>query len=318
MEFDFANVADGPVNGPPAPRTDLGHNEESAVTPRFGLSYKTDSGNHFYVTAAKGFRPGGANAPLRNLACVPDLAEIGLSEVPLTYDSDSLWSYEVGTKLALVDNRLRLNASGFQIDWTDIINNVSLDCILSFTTNLGKARSRGWDIDVQYQPIESLLLSIALGDTNAEYTQSVYGVNPDGSPNTDVTLVTKGDALMGSSFRAYTSAQYSFKGVGGEPAYVRADYSHQGQNDRSVSENTGNVGVDEVWRDPSIDNLDLRLGQKFGGWELSLFVKNALNDTPVIGKGRTFTGGSVQGSSHLFTGFTTRPRTFGLSAMYRR
>jgi outer membrane receptor for ferric coprogen and ferric-rhodotorulic acid len=32
-------------------------------------------------------------------------------------DSESLWSYEIGAKTKLFDDRLRLNVAGYRIDW---------------------------------------------------------------------------------------------------------------------------------------------------------------------------------------------------------
>lgn len=314
MDFDFANLADGPVNGPPAPRTDRGENSESAVTPRFGLSYRSDSGNHYYATAAKGFRPGGANAPLRNPACLPDLAELGLSEVPTTYDSDSLWSYELGAKLSLAGGRARIDASGFVVDWDNIINNVSLDCILSFTTNLGQARSQGVDVDMQFQPTDNLLLQLALGYTDSHYTKTINPLLPNGSPNTAIELVGDGDALIGSAITGHAAIQYGFRGFGDEDGYARLDFSYQGENDDTALFNPRSVSYspNSLFRDPSYHQLDLRWGQNFGGWDVSLFVRNLTNEDPVLGKGRTFA------AAPLLTASTLRPRTFGVTAMYRR
>ena len=51
-----------------------------------------------YGTIAKGFRPGGAQAPVDPNFCASDLATLGLTASPRDYDSDSLWSYELGSK----------------------------------------------------------------------------------------------------------------------------------------------------------------------------------------------------------------------------
>jgi outer membrane receptor protein involved in Fe transport len=56
IDLDFVNLLDGPVNGPPIPRTEHGAAKNSAVTPKFGLSYKIEGGTLYYAGAAKGFR----------------------------------------------------------------------------------------------------------------------------------------------------------------------------------------------------------------------------------------------------------------------
>ncbi len=70
--------------------------------------------------------------------------QLSLSSGPTTYNSDSLWSYEVGAKNSLLDRRLQINTSAFYINWSNIQNNVYLpSCGFSFTANLGKVTSKG-------------------------------------------------------------------------------------------------------------------------------------------------------------------------------
>ena len=57
-----------------------------------------------YATAAKGYRVGGGNASYAgNPVCQIDLRTIGVADAPTTYKSDSVWSYEVGTKNKVLD-----------------------------------------------------------------------------------------------------------------------------------------------------------------------------------------------------------------------
>ena len=73
---------------------------EYPVTPKFGLSYQPNSGSLFYATAAKGYRVGGFNTPGIGLdpLCGTSVAALGLTPtgLPSKYNSDSLWSYEIG------------------------------------------------------------------------------------------------------------------------------------------------------------------------------------------------------------------------------
>jgi len=58
-----------------------------------------DPNNLFYFTYAKGFRVGGANAPLPTY-CSTGLMDLGYAsgQAPATYKSDSTQSYEIGSK----------------------------------------------------------------------------------------------------------------------------------------------------------------------------------------------------------------------------
>src|SRR3546814_7141991 len=58
------------------------------------------------IYAAKGFRTGGGNTAVPAAFCATDLTALGLAEVPQTYKSDSVWSYEVGAKKANGNGRI--------------------------------------------------------------------------------------------------------------------------------------------------------------------------------------------------------------------
>ncbi|MGO9328312.1 MAG: TonB-dependent receptor [Steroidobacteraceae bacterium] len=79
---------------------------DKPVTPRFVLNYQPSRDSLYYASAAKGFRPGGVNTELPT-ACTSSLP----APIPTTFNSDSLWQYEIGTKQTLADHRLQVNAS---------------------------------------------------------------------------------------------------------------------------------------------------------------------------------------------------------------
>ena len=78
-----------------------------------------------YVSASKGFRPGGPNVSV-GIICDSNLTALGISQVPGQFASDSLWSYEIGSKNTFFDHTLQINASLFYIDWNNIQQNVYL------------------------------------------------------------------------------------------------------------------------------------------------------------------------------------------------
>src|SRR3546814_11666990 len=96
------------------PRNDGLLFSERSTTPKFNLSYKPSEDSLLYIQAAKGFRTGGINPGL------PPCGATCTVDVGASFGSDSLWNYEVGTKLQLFDKALALTASAFLIDWKDI------------------------------------------------------------------------------------------------------------------------------------------------------------------------------------------------------
>ncbi|MDE2462399.1 MAG: TonB-dependent receptor, partial [Alphaproteobacteria bacterium] len=95
--FDYVNWSDGPQNfGYVPPNT--GKKDETPVTPMGGITYQFNPDDMVYATVAKGYRIGGANPPFPLSACQADLTLRGIKTIPSTYNSDSVMSYEAGSK----------------------------------------------------------------------------------------------------------------------------------------------------------------------------------------------------------------------------
>jgi iron complex outermembrane recepter protein len=307
---EFVNVSGGASSGAAWPTFKRGDAESNATTPKYMLSYKTDGGSLIYGSATKGFRNGGSNAPVSAAACQASLQQLGLSEFPLTYDPDSVWSYELGSKFALAGGRLQVDASVFQIDWEDQIRNVFLPtCILQFTTNVGSTQSRGFDLAVQWRALDSLLLSLNGGYQEVKAKETITS----GSLN----IVTKDDYLQGSQPTANAAAQYTFN-VWEKASYLRADVSYTGKTKRGAAFNPLNAGynVNQLFENPSYTLTNLRLGAELGDWDVSLFVNNLFNEQPILNENRgMLTFSSIP--SGLLSATTLRPRTAGVTATLR-
>lgn len=318
FDTDWTNYAGGPINGTnwPGPGGQPTHGTASAsvTIPKFMFSYKTD-GTLTYISATKGFRNGGVNAPINNPACGPDLAALGLTEVPNSYGPDSLWSYELGTKLQFLDRRLIIDAAVYQYDWSDMINNQSLSqCTLSYTANIGTARGRGFEFSAQYRPIPSLTMGMNLGYHNLESTQEIRGT-PTGA-NPLGALRIKDGSLISEGGRFNANAQYTFA-IADKDGYLRADYTY---NDRPGFENdrelAGAVMQDErIFPPAGYGLMNARLGVNVGGWDLSLFSNNLFNKQ-VLYKSRA-TVGFAGNPTSVKMGTVFSPRTYGLTAVYR-
>lgn len=80
-------------------------------TPRVSLDWAWREGSLLYAYGAKGVKSGGFN----NATAVEDL----------TYDEEENWTFEIGSKNLLFNNRLTLNAALFYVDWSDIQGGLS-------------------------------------------------------------------------------------------------------------------------------------------------------------------------------------------------
>jgi len=313
-----------------------GSASEKPVTPKAVLSWQPDRDNMVYVSASKGFRPGGPNVGV-GLICGGDLASLGLPviggqrQVPGQFGSDSLWSYEIGTKNTFLDHRLQINASVFYIDWKNIQQNVYLpSCGEQFTANLGQARSEGGEIEVLYKPLEALTFDLSAAYTDAKLTKtscagtltfngsSCGGTDPaTGLPITGVApIASNGNALLGAPWSFTASSEYHFPEWQGRTPYARLDFQHStaqksllpGQDQNNALYDTTVPGL------PVVNNLSARAGMRFSGLDLSVYANNLTNAHPLMFESRDI---AYNATDTLYFGRGVRPRTIGLTATYR-
>ncbi len=304
---------EGPVVGPPV--NDSGAQDEKPVTPKAGVSYKFDGDNMVYATAAKGFRIGGYN-PKVGLPCGPQLAGLGLFDsngnpaAPQLFNSDTVWSYEVGSKNTLFERRLQLSSSVYYIDWKNIQQLMALNsCGFQFVTNVGSANSRGFDLQAQAEVMDNLSVGIAVGYTDAKYSQTVKA-----GPAATSNLVTSGDHIVGSPWTGALSAQYNFKVLADYDGYVRLDYQYQSRQNDQVAANdpaNGTYNPVNVFIQPQASLLSARVGARWSGLDVSVFGSNLLNSDTILAQVASL------GTPTLYQQSTFRPRTFGVTATYR-
>jgi iron complex outermembrane recepter protein len=305
-----------PTSGPLTPLAAVGSNDENPITPKAVAAYQPDPNNLLYLSAAKGYRPGGINGPLSSI-CGSNLASIGLTAGPEIYAADSLWSYELGTKNLLWGGRMQLNASAFVIDWNNIQQAVYLPaCGQNFVENLGKVRSVGGEVEVQTRPVEALLFDVSVAHVDAKYTRTVCA-GPSACTGVDAPsqpVVTAGDRLPGAPWTFLTSAEYTFPAIGSRKPYLRLDFQYTTAQTALQPIQDPNNGVSDPTYTglPETRNLSLRAGLRFGGIDLSLFAQNLTDSHPVLSHTHDTT------SSDLFYDHTVRPRTVGVTATYRR
>jgi outer membrane receptor protein involved in Fe transport len=304
-----------PTSGAQTPLAATGANSENPIIPKVVAAYQPDAGNLFYASAAKGYRPGGINGPLSSI-CGANLASIGLTSGPELYAADSLWSYELGAKNALLGGRMQVSASVFVIDWNNIQQAVYLPgCGQNFVENLGKVRSVGGEIEVQTRPIEPLLFDLSIAHVDAKYTGTVCAgtaaCTGAGAPAQPV--VTQGDRLPGAPWTFFTSAEYDFAALDHRKPYLRVDYQLTAAQTALQPIQDSNNGVSDPTYTglPQTKNLSLRGGLRWSGVDLSLFAQNLTDSHPLLSHNRDAT------TSDLFYDHTVRPRMIGITVTYR-
>jgi outer membrane receptor protein involved in Fe transport len=296
--FDFTNFSDGPQNFGPLTGAP-GHKDEKPFTPMANITWQINDDDMVYATVAKGYRIGGANPLFPVQACSEITTE------PTSYDSDSVWSYEAGTKDKLFGGRFEASASAYYLKWNNIQQVVSLpSCGFRYTTNQGAAESKGFDLEGEWLVTDGLDIDFSLGYTDAHYTNT--------SESAGLILAEPGDKLPGSPWTFSLGAQYNKK-VWGHDSFLRLDYTLQSheigmtpERDRATTLFDGGL-VPE----PETDLLSVRAGTTVKDINFTLFMDNLLNAHPVLGLTHQ------DEFTLLYEATTLRPRTFGLTATYR-
>jgi len=301
-KYENTDFGAGPVLG--GESTSFTSSSETPITPKFGASYQFNDANMLYASAAKGYRQGSAAGPVSN-ACQPDAEALGISLGARKIDPDYVWSYEIGSKNRLWNNRLSLDTSLYQINWHKIQSGLFLPtCNVPITANFGDARSRGVDFNLNLAATDSTLLGLALGYSNAEYTSDTVGGN-------GAIIRPKGEPLPIAPWTVTLSGEQSFN-IRENHSYLRADFQFRSKNNKAIP--TDLPAVDPtIPRPPSSKNLDLRAGMRFdSGFDVSVFVQNLLNDTPAYARNRDSL------TTFNYRDVTVRPRTVGLTIVYRK
>jgi iron complex outermembrane receptor protein len=287
-----------------------GTQSETVKDPKVSINFQLDENNLVYVSAAKGDRVGGVNAPFSLTgACLTLLNEIGLNGIPPTFSSDSLWSYEVGSKNRLLDNHLVLQLSGFYIDWSNVQQSVSLppnQCPETFNFNLGKARSSGFDLQLAAEvgPAE---LGLSMGYTSAKDTETL-------GPST-IEYVTSGQQINPYSAPWIVVPSSSIRSP---PCRATRPIFEWMTNSAARTAGRLRSNSPTTWRpirisspNPSTNVLNAHLGLNWNGWDTSLYALNVLNSYPLL------YNTALETAQFVGPTYTIRPLTVGMRAVYR-
>jgi iron complex outermembrane recepter protein len=280
-----------------------GGSRETPVTPKAGVSFQYDENNLFYANVAKGYRVGGVNTPLPSFCNVPPAQS--------SYDSDSVWSYEVGAKNNLLGGSLQIDTSVFHINWNNIQQEVLVpSCGFEYITNAGKASINGLDFAVSALLFGHFKPSLAASYTDAHYSQTIVS---DGA-----VIVDKGDAIgivpqVPSPWNLTGALEYSKEISADWRLKARIeDIFHSRNNGPFASYDPAAISYEpDIPPNPSTNLLNLRVSATYASVEVYGFVNNLANSTPLLNYGKDII------NTNLVYNTTLRPRTIGVGAYWR-
>jgi iron complex outermembrane recepter protein len=284
-------------------------NDQNGFNPRLDLSYSPNDSLTTYISASKGFRPGGVNQVIP-----PPNEPPHCSASPLTYSSDSVWDYEIGEKAKLNDRRISINSDFYYIKWSNVQQFLALACGFEYTSNAGNGRSFGPEVEISAKLSNEWSVTVNGAYTDAELTQPsasykyfLQYLQPGGvstcpaggsrctAPILNVPKDTASVALtyetdLTPSLRLTARADDNYVG----PSYDEAYY----------------FGI----RLPPYSIVNARIGLSKDNWTARFFVNNLTNKVAELTANNT----SWQFNIPAVVRFSTnQPRTFGTEINYR-
>ncbi|MFT4077557.1 MAG: TonB-dependent receptor [Asticcacaulis sp.] len=253
----------------PSSVSDKLYSDESATTWQITPSYKFSNNLMGYARFATGYRPGGPNTVLPG--------------IPATFESDTVMNSEIGLKGYVLDRKMTIDLSLFQIDWDNIqLPDTDTVTQFQFFTNGGSARSRGFEGAVHWVPIENLSLDANLTLTDAVLTEDLTATS-------GVTALEgkDGDRLpFTSKVTSNLSAQKVFVFANGIKAFVGGTVTYVGDRMsefHSYDPDDASTSPRPRFKLPGYTTVDLRGGVSLDkGIQINAYVKNLTNDHGVI------------------------------------
>jgi iron complex outermembrane recepter protein len=292
LKGDFDYRSRGAFSSPGADARS-GTYKEDGFNPKGTISFKPNDDTTLYATASKGFRAGGFNQPIPSTPqCIAELNSLGITNSAVSFDSDSLWNYEVGGKAKLADGAVFVSGSGYYLNWSDVQVRRQLGCGFTFFSNAAKARSIGFEGSISANLAEGLSTDLSVSYVDAQLQKTLPQIGAKGDSLPGVPSWTIGFAL---DYERPISERLDWFG--------RIDASYVSKFKSTISPT-----------DPALRNggdyaiANLRLGLSGSGdqyWRLALYANNLFDKRAVVGT-----------QSNLFGDyqFINRPREIGLQA----
>lgn len=264
-------------------------NDIKEVLLRASLEFNLNEDSLLYASFSEGARNGLINSPAV-------IALFGLDQSRFaTYGPDFVDAYEVGFKSSFLDGRLQLNAAAFLNEWEDIQNTLQLG-FTAVTDNLGKAESKGYELDANYLLNDNFSLFLAFNRTDAAFTgDTLIAPAPDGTCATVLGESCRIPNVPDKTFNA--GVEFRQLDILGSADFV-ANATYQYVGDAVFGSNV-QVPIDDY------EIVNLRAGIELENWSVMFYANNLFNELT-----------EVFVNPLLSDSYVNRPRTVGAVLRY--
>jgi len=240
---------------------------------KLALNYHINEDVMVYGLYSQGFRLGGSNSP----------RAVATGQVTATYDSDTLDNYELGLKSYWWDKRVKLNATLFQMKWSDYQQSATFGQWWNRgTLNAGDAGSTGIELDLGLQATDNLKINLSLFAADAKFDDDIYFSALADTTSGDVDIRKDMDLPSSPDLKGHVSVLYDIPKMLGGSAWVYFDRSYQSETWNGTTDIVAN-NRNGLSRSYNVSNLSFGLDMP-DGLEFTLQIDNVFdsNDSTYV------------------------------------
>ena len=169
----------------------------SDVSPRLVLDYKINPDTLVYVSASKGFTPGGFDSV----------------QINGRYDKETVWNYELGIKAAIPEAHVVVNAAAYFYQYKNkqsLVLSAISGGVPQYVVDSSDQKAHGLDLETRWQPTTALSLGLAASYIDSTYEKyiSQYGTNLAGDPTGEPTLTLSANGDYAIAFADGSSVDF--------------------------------------------------------------------------------------------------------------
>jgi iron complex outermembrane receptor protein len=249
----------------------------SSFTPSASLQLNWNEDAMSYLSYSEGFKGGGWNSHFNAVLTPEQQAALH------PFAPEEAQTIELGTKLDLADNTLRLNLAIFSSDYTDMqltYRGPAPAGVAPFVTNAGETSIDGAEVELTWLPLPDLNIEASLGylDATIDSLDNIpFAVLPPGL--VEGNALPYAPELQGHFGIAYTAH------AGGWEIVPRVDVSYQ---DETFFDATDTVEIAQV--DP-VTTVNVQVQLRSEKWRFIAGLNNATDELyPIAGNSSLTTG----------------------------
>ena len=270
-----------------------------AFTGTLSLAYRINSDAMIYGSYSEGFKGGGWNSHF-NTCQVPDSVSICFSNLPPAtatpdranslaaqaifpqvhkFDEEKAQTIELGFKLDLLNNTMRLNGAIFDTDYDDL-QFIYRAGVAPYLTNAGKASIKGAELELSWVPNENWLVDFGLGylDDSIDQLDVIAGIATGVEVGNTLPYTPDLQANIGLGFIGH---------IGNLRISPRVDIAYQDETFFDANNTVEIAQLDTV----TVVNASLLIEPDSSYWRVALGINNATDEIyPIAGNSSLTTG----------------------------